>query len=208
MTQRDREVLDVHRPNSNRQATLTSRTPATGYWVRGTRGAVRACVAKVGTDTELRVRETATGPFRKLARFTDADDFSAHAFSKDGAFLYVTDARGSNTTRLLKCDVATAKETVIAEDANYDVGAPMISDVTHELVAVAFERERLEYQSFDEQFTKDPPRSQVHDASALRSADGRRQRVVALQPPPIPARPTSTTARPARRSFSIVRGRG
>jgi dipeptidyl aminopeptidase/acylaminoacyl peptidase len=191
LNQRDREVFDVHRLElESGKLTLVEQNPGdVDSWVVDTHGAVRACVAKVGTDTELRVRDEVTGPFRKLARYSDAEDASAQAFSKDGTFLYVTDARGSNTTRLMKLDLATAKESVIAEDPNYDVGEPVISDVTHELVAVAFERERLEYQSFDKQFTIDlTALRKVHEGDVLfRSADATESKwIVAFNSPTDP----------------------
>jgi dipeptidyl aminopeptidase/acylaminoacyl peptidase len=175
LNQRNHDVFDVHRIDlASGKLTLIEQNPGdVDSWVVDTRGAVRAAVAKVGTDTELRVREEAAGPFHKLARFGDEDDANAHAFSKEGNFLYVTHAHGANATRLFKLDAVTAKESVIAEDPNYDVGDVIISDVTHELVAVAFQRERLEYQSFNAQFTKDlAALRKVHDGDVLfRSAD-------------------------------------
>ena len=186
LNQRDREVFDVIGSISNPASSRSSAEPRdVDSWSWTITAAVRRVRGKSGHRHGAERARHGDGPFRKLARFTDADDFSAHAFSKDGAFLYVTDARGSNTTRLLS-GCGHGEGNRIAEDATYD-WAHDDRDVTHELVAVAFERERLEYQSSTSNSPRTSPRSQGACGDVLfRSADARRRNGRRLHSPTDP----------------------
>jgi dipeptidyl aminopeptidase/acylaminoacyl peptidase len=188
---RDPRVFDVHKLDiSTGQLTLVEKNPGdVDSWEVDTNGVVRGCNVVIGTDTELRVRDGATGPFRKLARYTYDEDPRVHGFSKDGTFLYFSSSRGSDTARLVKLDLKTAQETPIDSDPTYDFGSALISDLTHDLIAVAYQRARLEYKSFDEQFSKDLEiLAKVHDGDILfRSCDAQEQKwIIAYNSPTDP----------------------
>lgn len=55
----------------------------------------------------------------------------------------------------MKLDLTSGKETLIDQDAEYDVAGPVISDLTHKLLGVEYNKERLTYKAFDPQFRKD-----------------------------------------------------
>jgi dipeptidyl aminopeptidase/acylaminoacyl peptidase len=133
-------------------------------WFADRHGTIRACVAQVGTKTEIRVRETGSGPFRLLATYSDEEGARIHGFGPDGSFLYISSARDSNTERLVALDLKTGKETIIDEDPDYDLSEVIISDQTNELLGVGYNRDRLAYKAFDAQFAQDlSALEKVHD---------------------------------------------
>jgi len=158
-------------------------------WVTDAHGILRAAVAQIGTEKEIRVRDGATGPFRKLARYTDEEDASVFDFGKDGSFLYVGNARGSDTLRLVKLDITTGAETLIDQDPEYDLEGPVLSSLTHELLAVSYNRDRVTYKTYDAQFAKNLEiLGKVHDGEILfRSSDATEKKwIIAYNSPTDP----------------------
>jgi len=72
-------------------------------------------------------------------------------FTPDNSGLYLADSRDSNTVRLVELNLETGERIVLAEDPNYDIhyghgtSGFLFDPVTHELEAVAFYRETLEW---------------------------------------------------------------
>jgi dipeptidyl aminopeptidase/acylaminoacyl peptidase len=168
---RDKKVFDVYRLDlSSGDLKLVEQNPGdVDDWAVDTEGRVRAATAKVGTDTEIRVRDGESEPFRAIATYKDEEGPGIHGFSKDGNFLYFESSRDSDKSRLVKLDLSTGKETeVIAEDPEYDFGSVIISDKTDELIGVTFNRDRLTYRPFDAAFAKDLERlAKVHDGDII-----------------------------------------
>jgi dipeptidyl aminopeptidase/acylaminoacyl peptidase len=127
-------------------------------WVTDAHFKVRAALAALPDGgTELLVRDDEYSDWRKLATW-DADDSltsGAIDFTLDGQAIYPRDSRNANTGRLVKLDIATGHLTVIAEDPHYDVGTAMIHPDTHEVQAVAFNRDRIEWVVLDESIKMD-----------------------------------------------------
>jgi dipeptidyl aminopeptidase/acylaminoacyl peptidase len=189
---RDKKYFDVyHLQISTGELQLLEKNPGdVDTWYADTHGVVRACAAQVGGGkTEIRVRGSGAGPFRTLGIYTDEESASIEGFSADGTFLFFTDARDSDTNRLVKLEIASAKETVIAEDPNYDIGSVLISDKTHQLIAVAYDKDRMVYQPFNPQFEKDlAALKKVHDGDVLfRSSDSEERKwIIAFNSPTDP----------------------
>jgi dipeptidyl aminopeptidase/acylaminoacyl peptidase len=192
LNSRDKRVFDVYELEiASGKLRLIEKNPGdVDSWVTDTKGVLRGCLASPGKGmTEIRVRDTGTGPFRMLARYTDEEDGGLTAFGKDGTFVYGTNARDSNTTRLVKIDLATGKETVVDEDPEYDVEEALISDVTHEILAVSYDKDRLVYKPYDRQFAKDLDiLKRTHDGDVLFiSSDAKEQKwIVAYNSPTDP----------------------
>ncbi len=188
----DKRYFDVyHLDIAAGKLTLVEKNPGdVDSWYVDTKGVVRANIAQIaGGKTELRVRDTGEGPFRTLATYTDEESAGIAGFTEDGASIYVTDARDSNTTRLMSVDLKTAKETLIAGDPDYDVDDVMISDHTHKLLAVSYQKDRLAYQPFDDQVKKDiDVLTKLHDGDILfRSSDLNEQKwIIAYDSPTDP----------------------
>src|SRR5262245_26638918 len=71
--------------------------------------------------------------------FEDGETTSVIGLSPDGAALYMNDSRGRDTAALVAIDVATKKQTVLAEDAHADAGDVIVHPTKHHVQAVAFE---------------------------------------------------------------------
>ena len=80
-------------------------------WHVDSNGDIRACTAQVGTKTEIRARDSASGSFRTLATYTDEESPSVHGFSADGTYLYFSSGRDANAERLVKLDLKTILST-------------------------------------------------------------------------------------------------
>jgi dipeptidyl aminopeptidase/acylaminoacyl peptidase len=134
-------------------------------WYADTHGRILAASAQLkNTNVEIRVRPDEKSPFRLLATYADDDQANIQGFGADGTFLYVTSALGADLIRLVKLDIGTGKESVIDQDSEYDATGPVISDLTHKLMGVAYNKERLVYKAFDPQFQKDlDTLAKVHD---------------------------------------------
>ena len=211
---RDKKYFDVyHLQISTGELRLLEENPGdVDSWYADAHGVLRACAAQVaGAKTEIRVCDSGQGPFGTLGTYTDDESASIESFGADGTFLFFTDARDSDTTRLVKLDIATGKETLVTKDPHYDISSVLISDRTHQLLAVSYQKDRMVYQSFDPQFGKDlETLKKVHDGDVLfRSTDNDEYNgSLHSMRRPIPAQPISMIAIQPRRSSFIASGRG
>jgi dienelactone hydrolase len=99
----------------------------------------------------LLVRDNADGPWRELLTIPadDALTSDAIAFSADGGSLLGTSSVGANTGRLVRIDVTTGAEEVLAADPEADVGDVRLHPDTREPQIVTFEKDRSEYLVLD-----------------------------------------------------------
>ncbi len=189
---RDKRYFDVYRLRiSTGELKMIQQNPGDiDSWHTDTNGVLRAAAAQIsGGRTEIRVRDSGEGPFRVLATYTDEEDASIHAFTKDGTALYFSSARGTNTSHLATLDLKTGKETLIDEDPEYDIDGPIISDKTHELLGVVYNKDRMTYKMFDPQMKKDLALlEKVHDGDVLfRDSDaGEQHWIIAYNSPTDP----------------------
>jgi dipeptidyl aminopeptidase/acylaminoacyl peptidase len=77
------------------------------------------------------------------------------AFSADNRSLYVSSSVDANSARLLRYDLNSGTYSVVASDPTYDVGSPLIDAKTRKLAAVAFERDRTEWDVIDPAYEAD-----------------------------------------------------
>ena len=77
------------------------------------------------------------------------------AFTGDGRGLLAISSVGANAGRLVRLDVATGEQTVIAGDDRYDVTDVEVDPETRDVRWVSFLRERLEHEVVDDQFADD-----------------------------------------------------
>ena len=75
----------------------------------------------------------------------DSQTTNAWGFTADGKTLYWTDARNRNTAALIAQDVATGKNTVIAEDVRADIGGALPDKQTGRLLAYSVDYLKSEY---------------------------------------------------------------
>ncbi len=164
---RDPHYFDAYRIEiATGKAVMVARNPGdVDGWGTDTHGRVLEATALLkNTRTEIRARPEESAPFQVLATYNDDEQAKVHGFGADGSFLYVTSARGSDVSRLVELDLKSGQEKVIDQDREFDVDGPIVSDLTHKLMGVAYNKERLTYKAFDPQFQKDlDALAKVHD---------------------------------------------
>lgn len=150
---RDRRAHDVHRLNLKTGALeLDTQNPGdVAGWVADQNLQIRAATAtKPDGGVLIRVRDTAKSPWRDFQNWPSEDAFGGAAgFSPDGKAVWLISSNSANTYRLVEADLATGKQRVLAEDAQYDVSGVMVHPKTHKLEAVSFVRARTEWQVID-----------------------------------------------------------
>ncbi|MFZ5807616.1 MAG: S9 family peptidase [Verrucomicrobiota bacterium] len=175
LNQRDPHYFDAYRLKiSDGTLELLEKNPGdVDEWLADHHGNIRACIGQVGTTKEIRVRDKNADAFHKLATYADEEDIVVYDFDKEESFLYVGSAKNTNTSHLAKLDLKTGQETIIDQDPEYDLDSPIISDLTHELLGVAYNRERLTYKPYDSQFAKNLQiLGKIHDGEIIiRSTD-------------------------------------
>ncbi|MBE3560624.1 MAG: S9 family peptidase [Ktedonobacteraceae bacterium] len=127
-------------------------------WTTDTQFKIRGAVAALPDGgNDLLIRDDEQSEWRKLLTW-DADDAlnsGPLSFSKDGQSLYLQDSRNANAGRLVRLHIPTGDLAIIAEDPQYDVGNVMIHPDTYEVQAVAFNRDRVEWQVLDQSIAED-----------------------------------------------------
>ena len=164
MNLQDRRKHDVYRVNlKNGAVEFDTENPGnvTGNayragWTVDARFQVRAAHATTPDGGhDLLLRDAAGGAWRVARHWGPDDEGYALDFSADGATLYLAANHDANALRLLAVDVATGQETVVAEDPQYDVGGRLWHPTRRVVQAVAFNRERLEWQVLDQDVAAD-----------------------------------------------------
>jgi dipeptidyl aminopeptidase/acylaminoacyl peptidase len=188
---RDKRYFDAYRLDlESGELQLLEKNPGdVDSWHVDLHGDIRACTAQVGTKTEIRARDSASGSFRTLVTYTDEESPSVHGFSAEGTYLYFSSAREANAERLVKLDLKTGKETVIDADPDYDLSGVIISDRTNQLLGVAYNKDRLIYKPFDKQFARDLEiLGKLHEGELLfrSSTDDEQKWIIAYNSPTDP----------------------
>ena len=160
MNKENPQVHDVYRLDlASGALTLTAKNPGTiARWVADTQFKVRGAVAaRPDGGLDLCVRESEEGEWRSLITW-DADDALASGpigFTRDGQSLYLYDSRDVNARRLVQLNLASNALTVLAADAQYDVGSIMVHPDTYEIQAVSFVKDRVAWRVLDETIQTD-----------------------------------------------------
>jgi dipeptidyl aminopeptidase/acylaminoacyl peptidase len=121
-------------------------------WIADAQLAVRGAAApRPDGSLVLLVRDTAEADWRELLTVPadDALTSDAIAFSEDGSSLLATSSIGANTGRLVRIDVTTGAEEVLAGDPEADVSSVRLNPDTREPQVVAFEKDRSQYLVLD-----------------------------------------------------------
>jgi len=153
LNQRDKSVFDMHRINLvTGESKLDTQNPGDVQgWGTDADFVIRAAIAQSEDGgTIIRVRDSATAPWRDLVAFSAEENGDFVDFTADGKSCYVESSLGSDVTRLVRLDATTGKELeLIATDARCDVGGIMVNDVSHKVEAVGFNYLRNEWKVID-----------------------------------------------------------
>lgn len=117
---------------------------------------VRGCtVARMDGGYDLKVRSADGKEWKTVKSVTADEQAQLAAFGTNPNVAWVIHNAGANALRLIKMDVATGKEEVVAEDPEYDVSGAMIDDDRRVPLAVAFTKARAEWKVLDESVKAD-----------------------------------------------------
>lgn len=158
MNHKDPRKHDVYRVFlDGREPVLDTENPGNVIgWTADSRLQIRAALAATPDGGhELWVRPDTKTPWETVIRWDPDDEGGPADFSADGKTLYFVGSHGANAQRLLALDLASRKETVIAEDSSYDVGGVLIHPKRRVIQAVSFYRDRLDWQVLDRELTPD-----------------------------------------------------
>jgi dipeptidyl aminopeptidase/acylaminoacyl peptidase len=97
------------------------------------------------------LRDPATGQDARWLEIgpEDVATTGVYGFNRDGAALFLLSSAGVNASRLVRVDLATGAQTVLAEDPSYDVAAVLSHPDTLEPQSVVFLEEREEWVHLD-----------------------------------------------------------
>jgi dipeptidyl aminopeptidase/acylaminoacyl peptidase len=156
---RDKRYHDVYRINlQTGAATLEIENPGdVAGWITDPKFQVRGAYASMPDGGfQLRLRDDAKSEWKPFISWGPDDNNSGpRGFTPDGKGLYLSDSRDANTLRLIEIDIATGKQKVLAEDPQYDVGGLIIHPKKYHVQAVAFTKERTDWQVLDKSIEAD-----------------------------------------------------
>jgi dipeptidyl aminopeptidase/acylaminoacyl peptidase len=158
MNLRDRSAFDAYRLTlASGRIALVARNPGNVIgWVADRAGRVRAAYAQTPTgDYQVLARPDEDAEFALVAEYANEDDGHPYAFTADGRALYVGSARGAERRRLVELDLETGAELVVDADDEVDLGAPVLSDRTGELLGAFYRRDRILLHAFEEALGRD-----------------------------------------------------
>ncbi|MDD4932567.1 MAG: S9 family peptidase [Methylacidiphilaceae bacterium] len=154
LNRRDAKLFDVYDLSlAEKRLRLLAENPGNVLeWEEDHQYAIRARLAMLpGARQEVSVRRTVDAPWKAVASWGPDESGGLVGFSPDDRSLWILSTVGANAERLLEIDPESGKQTVLAEDPQYDVAAVLTHPKTYRLEAVGFEREKLEWRFFDPQ---------------------------------------------------------
>lgn len=125
-------------------------------WTADPQFQVRAATATTPEGgTELWYRGATDRDWEMLRQWSPDEGGGAVLFSLDGKTLYLTGNHEANAERLLALDLETRQERVIAADAAYDLAGFAIHPTQETIQAVAFYKDKQEWQILDASIAED-----------------------------------------------------
>jgi dipeptidyl aminopeptidase/acylaminoacyl peptidase len=159
MNVRDPRLFDVYRINlKNGAVELDTSNPGdVSGWQTDNAMVIRiAQIQLPNGGTEIRVRDDAQSPWRKLTQWGADESFGGVAgFRPDDKGIYLLTSVDANAARLVEMDLAAGQTKIISEDKQYDAGGILTHPRTHTLEAVRYTRARREWTLIDKGLQED-----------------------------------------------------
>jgi dipeptidyl aminopeptidase/acylaminoacyl peptidase len=159
LNKRDPRLFDVYRVDlASGDAKLDTENPGDVLgWEHDPDFRVR--VAQAATPDggmEVRWRADEKSDWKTAVKWGPEDaEGSVVGFTADGKGLWLETSEGRDTLALVKHDLASGKEEVIASDPHADAGGVLYNPETHEVEAVSFNRERVHWKALDPKVGED-----------------------------------------------------
>lgn len=155
----DPRTHDVYRVNLTTGAiVLDTKNPGDVVgWEADPKFRIRAAQAATSDGgQEVRVRSDDKSPWKTLIKWGPDDaDGGIVGFSADGKSLWMKTSQDRDTLSVVNREIDTGKEKVVASNPAADAGAVIVNSLTHEIQAVAFNRERNHWKIIDPSIAED-----------------------------------------------------
>jgi dipeptidyl aminopeptidase/acylaminoacyl peptidase len=152
-------LFDVYRINlTTGVATLDTKNPGDVLgWNADPEFRVRCAQATTPDGgMEVRYRADEKSPWKTAVKWSAEDnDGRAVGFTKDGKSLWLETSEGRDTLSLVKLNLESGKEELIASDPGVDAGEVIMNPLTHEAEAIAFNRERVQWKALNPAIEQD-----------------------------------------------------
>jgi dipeptidyl aminopeptidase/acylaminoacyl peptidase len=152
-------LFDVYRITlSSGNLVLDTKNPGDVLgWFADSKMRVRAAQALTPDGgSEIRYRSDVQDPWKTVIKWGPEDvDSGVIGFTADGKSLWLESSEGRDTLSLVKRDMETGKEEVVASDPGSDLSEVLMNPVTHEVEAVAFDRERIHWKPLNPTIAED-----------------------------------------------------
>ncbi|HMF18202.1 MAG TPA: S9 family peptidase [Gemmataceae bacterium] len=158
MNLKNRAKFDVYRINlANGAVEFDTANPGNVMvWTADADFKIRAAIGTTPDGgSDLLYRPAPDAKWEKLRHWDSEEEGSPLSFSKDNKTLYVTANHDANALRLLAIDLDSKKETVLAEDKNYDVRNVMVHPEKRSVQAVFFNKDKVERKILDKSIEAD-----------------------------------------------------
>ena len=153
LNKRNKAVFDMHRIKlDSGEEKLDTENPGMAVaFASDAKFRVRGCtVARADGGYDVKVREPDAKEWKTIKAVTADEQAGFAGFGADANTAYLTHNAGANAMRLLKMDLATGKEEVVAEDPEYDVSGAMIDEDRRVPLAVSFTKARTVWTVLDD----------------------------------------------------------
>jgi acetyl esterase/lipase len=149
------QLHDVYRLDLNtRELVKTEANPGFAGWIIDSDLRVRGGVSMTedgGEIFHLKADDGAYAPWREVPP-EDVATTGVLGYVRDGSALLLLSSIDANSARLIRLDVDTGEETVLAQDDKYDVSGVAQHPLTLEPQSVVFTKERAEWLHLDRAF--------------------------------------------------------
>jgi dipeptidyl aminopeptidase/acylaminoacyl peptidase len=156
---KDPRVFDVYRINVNSgEKKLDTKNPGDVVgWEADPDFRIRAAQAATADGgAEIRYRARESSPWKTAVKWGPEDaEGEVIGFTADGKALWLKTSQDRDTLAVVTRNLATGKEKVIASNAKADAGSILFNPLTHEVQAVAFNRERVHWKAIDPKIAED-----------------------------------------------------
>src|SRR5262249_52492424 len=159
LNKEDPKLFDVYRANlETGEIKLDTKNPGDVLgWETDPQFKVRAAQASTPDGgTEIRWRPDEKSDWKVAVKWGPEDaDGSVIDFAADGKALWLNSSEGRDTLSLVKRDLASGKEELVATEPGADAAGFLVNPVTHTVEAVAFNRERIKWKALDKAIEDD-----------------------------------------------------
>jgi dipeptidyl aminopeptidase/acylaminoacyl peptidase len=158
LNDRDRSLHDVHRIDlATGTRTLVEQNPGYLGYLADDDYRLRFALSQNPDGSQEVLRRGEDGKYASYTHIEPADNFNTGpiGLDADGRILYMIDSRGRNTSAVTATDLASGKQTVLAEDPRADAENIFTEPRTGRVRAVSFNYDRRSWKVVDPAITGD-----------------------------------------------------